>query len=198
MTHPRQPDRIGGPGPEPASERPPLPRPLNIARWLWIGAALLGLVRAYLRLSDRRQLSEDLRAALPDLSQVQLDEQINGLILFNLLYLLALLALYVSLSLRMVRGRNWARVVLTVFAGFGAFGTLGTLALMSQLGQAELVRITQVRVETSDLVFGVLVTAVELVALVLMYLPESNRYFRAARAPRPVPPGGPGSGGFLR
>ena len=195
MTHPQHPDRVGGPGDGPAAERPPLPNPLNIARWLWIAAAVLGLVRAYVRLSDRRALATELRAALPDLSQTQIDEQINALIMFNLLYLLAVLALYASLSLRMTQGKNWARVVLTVFAGFGAFGTLGTLLLMSSIGRAELLRITQVRVETTDVVFGVLVTAVELVALVLMYLPETNRYFQATKRPRapqqwaPPPPG---------
>lgn len=198
VTAPQHPDRVGGPGSDPAADRPPLPRLLNVARWLWIAAALLGLVRAYVQLSDRRQLSTDLRAALPDLSQTQLDDEINGLITFNLLYLLALLALYVSLSTRMTQGRNWARVVLTVFGGFGAFGTLGSLVLMSQLGQAELMRLTQVRVEPSDLVFGVLVTAVEVAALVLMFLPESNRFFSEAKRPRPPRSAGAPGGSFLR
>ncbi|WP_243790239.1 hypothetical protein [Saccharopolyspora gloriosae] len=194
MTAPQNPDRVGGSDSGPAADRPALPRLLNVARWLWIAAALLGLVRAYVQLSDRKQLSTDLRAALPDLSQTQLDDEINGLIMFNLLYLLALLALYISLTTRMTQGKNWARVVLTVFGGFGAFGTLGTLLLMSQLGQAELMRLTQVRVDPSDLVFGALVTAVEVAALVLMFLPESNRFFREFKRPRPpqpyVAPGG--------
>ena len=88
MTHPQHPDRVGGTGEGPTAERPPLPAPLNIARWLWIAAALLGLVRAYVRLSDRRALATELRTALPDLSQTQLDDQINALIMFDLLYLL--------------------------------------------------------------------------------------------------------------
>lgn len=185
MTAPQHHDRVGGTGSNRAADRPPLPRVLNIARWLWIAAALIGVVRVYVQLSDRRQLSTELRSALPDVSQTQLDEEINGLIAFNLLYVLALLALYVSLTTRMTQGRNWARVVLTVFGGFGAFGTLGSLLLMSQLGQAELMRLTQVRLEPSDLVFGVLVTAVEVAALVLMFLPASNRFFQEFKRPRP-------------
>ncbi len=167
--------------------QPPAPRMLELARWLWIAAAVLELVRSLWQLADRERLIKDLHNAAPQLNQQQLDAAANNGVLITLLFAAAMIVVYAGLSTRMLQGRNWARVVLAVFGGFSVFGTLVTLLTLAVLGRAEVVRLVGADIAPLDIVFSVFVTLLHAGALVLMFLPDSNRFYQRG-APRPFPP----------
>jgi hypothetical protein len=165
----------------------PVPRSVDVARWLWIGTTVLGLVRSLVQLSDRGQLIADLRKLAPQMSQEQIDNAANSGILFTVVFSLAVLALYVMLATQLVRGRNWARVVIAILGGLSAIGTVIMLIAVFSAGPAAAIRATGVAVPSApwDIAFSLLVAAMDIVTLVLLFRPESNRFFRdSARARR--------------
>ena len=170
------------------SEKPTVPRPLLLARVLWIVGVVVGMVRSYVQLSDRERLIDQLSEAAPELTQTQVDAAANSGIMFTLLFSLLSLAVFVLLSQRMVQGRNWARVVLTVLGGFNLFGTLVTLVAFLALGRQGVMELAGVQLGVWELVFGVAIMGINAAAIVMMYQPESNRFFREMRG-RPLASG---------
>ncbi len=167
----------------PVRETPPTPpRPLLLARRVWIASVLVGFVHSFVKLADRTSLIEELHRIQPQLDQVQLDSAANSGIMFTLVFSLLSLAVYVLLSNRMVQGHNWARVVLTVFGGLSSFFTLISLVTVSMLGSELITRLTGTSPGAVDMGFSAVVMVLEVAALVLMYRPESNRYFTAVRS----------------
>ncbi|MGP4015194.1 hypothetical protein [Saccharopolyspora sp. 5N708] len=186
----RQVDAFGRPVPE---QEPTVPQSLLLARWLWIGAVLIGVVQAFIQFVDRPRLIAELRQLQPQMSQQDLDAAANSGIMFTFLLKAMILMVYLLLAKRMLEGRNWARVVLTVFGGFGVFNALITVLMVSVVGPAVVRELSGVAITGMDAVFALLVMVVEVAAIVFMYRPESNLFFRAARnrrrpghPPRPV------------
>ena len=104
---------------------------------------------------------------------------------------LLIFSVVVYVASRMLRGRNWARFVLAI--GLGVFGTLsiviGPVSWLAEghtigefLAGADLMLLlfASSRVVHLIAVFG---------ALVLMFRPAANEYFRAARSARTLAPG---------
>ncbi|QIZ34916.1 hypothetical protein [Saccharopolyspora sp. ASAGF58] len=178
----QQVDAFGRPVPEPA---PTPPQALLVARWLWIGSVLIGVVQAFIQLLDRPQLIDKLRQLQPDMSQLDLEAAANSGIMFTFLLKAMILLLYVMLSRRMLEGRNWARIVLTVFGGFGIINALITVLTVSLVGSALIRQLTGVAVNGVDVVFSLVVMLVEIAAIVFMYRPDSNRFCQAMRNRRP-------------
>ncbi len=141
--------------------------------------------RTVVELADRPRLINDLRGVVPDASQDELDQLATGQVFTGLLLAVALFALYTSLANRMARGVNWARVLLTVLAGFGALvGLGGLIAIASGIPAAFGLTLSPVNTALSlvDL-------AVDVTAMVLMFVPAAAAYFTARRRPRrPSPP----------
>jgi hypothetical protein len=85
-------------------------------------------------------------------------------------------ALYLFFAFKMYAGRNWARIVLTVLGALGVLSavtpTTGSVTVNGQTFAATSYGINWVS--------GILAV----VAIVLMYLPQSNVYFREAKAHR--------------
>lgn len=171
MTDPGQVDPFGRRVPDPEVT---VPRDLQLARWLWIGGSVVGLVRSVVQLSNRALLVSELRQMQPQLTQEQIDSATNSGIMFTLVFSLAILALYVALANLVVRGRNWARVVITVLGALSVLGTVVSLAL----GPAATAQLTGVSVSPLDLVFSGVVAAADIATLVFLYRPQSNRFFR--------------------
>lgn len=141
------------------------PRLVDVARWLWISSACIGMVRFVAQLFDREMLVAEARRQNPELGQDQIDAGVNGGILFGLLIATAVLLAYTRLANAMARGRNWARIVLTVLgAASVAYGLFRLVAWAS--GAAE-----SVGVEMSAVDLGVtfVTTVLEASAIVLMY-----------------------------
>ncbi|MGW3468260.1 hypothetical protein ACWDKQ_07255 [Saccharopolyspora sp. NPDC000995] len=186
-------DAFGRPVPEPA---PTPPQALLVARWLWIGSVLVGAVQAFIQLVDRPQLIAELRQLQPAMSQMDLEAAANSGIMFTFLLKAMILLLYVMLSRRMLEGRNWARIVLTVFGGFGIFNAVITVLTVSLVGTALIRQLTGVAITGVDAVFSLVVMLVEITAIVFMYRPDSNRFFQAVRNRRTSNPTEPTGNGW--
>lgn len=172
VSRPVQPMPPADQGPE-KPQHPQPPRPVQLARQLWIVSAAVGLVRSLFQLADREALVAQIREIQPQLTQDQVDQAVNGSVVLTLLFVAALFGLYVLLANRMRSGRNWARVVLTVFGAatvlLGVFGLLGLVSgAAATLGET---------VSPLNVLVSIVVVALEATAVVLMYRPESNRYF---------------------
>lgn len=188
----RRVDAFGRPVPEP--EQPSAPQSLLVARWLWIGSVLIGFVQAFIQLVDRPALIAELRRLEPTLTQQDLDAAANSGILFTFLLKGMILLIFVLLARRMLEGRNWARIVLTVFGGFGICNALLTVLVVSVVDSRLIQELTGTAITGADVAFSVVVMAVEVVAIVFMYRAESNRFFRDKRTPGHAPfPNGNGS-----
>ncbi|MEV5543234.1 hypothetical protein AB0L13_41075 [Saccharopolyspora shandongensis] len=175
-------DAFGRPVPEP--EPPSAPQALQTAKWLWLGSVLLGVVQAFVQLLDRPKLIAELRHIQPGMTTQDLEAAANSGIMFTFLLKALILLVYLMLSRRMLEGRNWARVVLTVFGGFGIFNALITVLTVSLVGGELIRQITGVGITGADVAFSLVVMLVQLAAIVFMYRPEANRFFHAVRSRR--------------
>lgn len=143
----------------------PVPKLVDVARWLWIASACVGMLRFLAQLFDRETLVAEARRQNPSLGQDQIDAGVNGGVLFGLVIAVAVLVAYTRLANRMARGRNWARIVLTVLGGasvaFGLFrlGAWGS-GVAAELG---------VEMRTVDLAVTLVTTVLDATAIVLMY-----------------------------
>lgn len=168
--------------PTPARAKAPKPAPpklIDLARWLFILSAAIGMVRFVVQLADREMLIRELRGQQPTLSQDELDAAATGGIVFGLVLGVGLVLVYTLLANRMAGGRNWARVVLTVIAVGGIFlGVVRLVAAASGFAAAFGLAVSGV-----DLAFGVVTMLIDAVAVALMYQASVARHFKA----RPVP-----------
>ncbi|MFI9813126.1 hypothetical protein [Saccharothrix variisporea] len=157
----------------------PPPRWIDVSRWLWIGSAVVGLGRFLVQLADREMLISELRKQQPALSQDELDAAASGGVVFGLLLGGLLVLVYALLANRMAQGRNWARVVLTVFGAAGVFlGVVRLIAVGSGMAAA-----FGLVIRPADLVFGAITMVLDCAALVLMYLPSVSSHFAVSRTP---------------
>ncbi|QUH05288.1 hypothetical protein HUO13_34960 [Saccharopolyspora erythraea] len=168
---------------EPKTPTPP--RWLLLARRLWVAGVLVGFAGSFVRLSDRSALVADLRQHSPELRQDQVDSAVTSGIASSLMMSALSLLVYVMLSTRMVQGRNWARIVLTVLGGLNALGTAMLLLLIGALGFDMVNRLAGGTFTGVDIAFSVVIMFVNLAAIVLMFHPECNAYFRELRGRGP-------------
>lgn len=148
----------------------PAPRPVRTAFVLWVTAVAAGAVETVLAVG--RMLADGSGSA--------------GEIAAGLALRLAVFAAALLVARRMLQGRGWARLALTV--GLGIVGMASMVvepvrALADGRSPGEALE----QADALDLSFGACrvlhVTAV-LVAVVLMFLPAANAYFRARPAAR--------------
>lgn len=84
-------------------------------------------------------------------------------------------ALYLFFAFKMNAGRNWARIVLTV---------VGALAVLSGFSATSTVTVNGQSYSANNQVFGWIGALLAVVAIVLMFLSQSNAYFTASKAHR--------------
>jgi hypothetical protein len=104
---------------------------------------------------------------------------------------LLIFTLVVYVASRMLRGRNWARFVLAI--GLGVFGTLSiVIGPVSWLAEGHTIGEFVAGADPMLLLFAssrVVHLIAVFAALVLMFRPAANDYFRAARSTRRLAPG---------
>lgn len=163
----------------PKPPRPTPPKLVDIARWLFILSAAVGVVRFMVQLADREMLIRELRVQQPNLSQDDLDAAATGGVVFGLVIAVGLILVYTLLANRMAGGRNWARVVLTIIACGGIFlGVVRLVAAVSGFAAAFGLAVSGV-----DLAFGVVTMLIDATAVALMYQSSVSRYFTTRPAP---------------
>lgn len=162
------------------SGKPVAPRQVSLAWWFWIASTVVGVVRAVVQLSDRRMLIEQMRRTAPDLSQSEVDAAASSATLLTLLLALTIAAVYVLLANRMVQGRNWARIVMVALAALSAVGAVLMLFGMATLGSTVSMQGMSVSVDALNVVFSLIVAALDAAVLALVLHPDANRFFREA------------------
>lgn len=160
-------------------QEPGPPRFVQYARWLWIASALVGLVRSVLQVADREALVSGMHAQMPQWSQEQIDSAANGTIMSVLLLSGAIVALYWALASRLLHGRNWARVVVAVIAGLRSLSTVFVALALAAFGAEALTRMAGVPLGPTEIGFSLLTAVIDVAVLVLLFLPESHRHFKA-------------------
>jgi hypothetical protein len=154
------------------STRTTTPRPVNTAYWLYVVGAVLGLVGFVVSLillpsvvsaAEHQFQAQDTKGV--DVHAVALGAAIGGAV-FGGLIAVAFFVLTVVFAAKMRKGRNWARIVLLVFAVLHVLGLAGLATGNTSALSA---------------VLSLLVAIASAVAAVLSFLPESNAWFRAAK-----------------
>lgn len=153
------------PDPDRPSRPPVADPPVEVVRAVQFMFARVGIgvVNASITLFSGTAIKDALRAEDPALSPAEADEKYTQ-IAATAVFLAAVIAvLFVLLALRVLHGRNWARIVTFVVAGLGVLGgLLGLFAAGTDL-------------EKTVVVVGLLVdTAI----VVLLALPRANAWFR--------------------
>jgi hypothetical protein len=149
------------------------PQTVRIAYWLYIVGAILGIIGAIVLAitlpasiaSGQAALNRSLQGQSTkgiDVEAFATGAAIGGVAISGVITL-AFSILTIVFARKMLLGRNWARIVLAVFAAaqiFGAFNVVGTYGVSS------------------------LHFIVVLAGLILSFLPASNAWFRAMKPVR--------------
>lgn len=151
----------------PQEMAPPRPPTITAAVWIWIAGAVLSiavvpvllLVNAdYLIAGDRTITEESRRAG---------ELGLRTIAVFAGFGMLVTAAPYIAFAVVLRNGHNWARILLTILGALGVLSMIVTLTLELQLP------VWQPGAAICVVVIGLTVAAV-----VLQFLPASNRYVR--------------------
>jgi len=155
------------------TQEPARPKEVNLAFWLLIATAVLGLIAlpftiSYFNSPEYLDLVEQTaRDAGLSVDPNYLSATIAGATVGAVLGSLFSLAVSVTLAFLVRAGYNWARIVVTVFAAFSLFGLIGIFAAGPMVGILTLL--------------SILATVA---AVVLLFLKPSNDYFNQKKAYR--------------
>lgn len=154
---PVRPDQSGSP----AVARPTT---VTIAFWLWIAVSAVLVLSVVSALAlDRATIEDALRQADSSLTPAELDAAASLFTTFAVAIPLVFLAAFLGGAFPMRAGRNWARILLTVFGGL--------LIVLTLLGTAG-----------ANPIITVVLVALIGAAIVLMFIGQSAPYF-APRKP---------------
>lgn len=146
--------------PQPPSQQPPS---MGLAvRLMWLGAALT-VVGLFLGLVQRDEIRDFVADENPTFSEERIDEETDALTTRNVVGAIIGVALWFWMAAMNGRGRPWARIVATVLGAINILLSLIPLAagLLTPLG----------------VVMTVIGLALAVTILVLLYKPESSRYY---------------------
>ncbi|MBV9143415.1 MAG: hypothetical protein JO115_21270 [Pseudonocardiales bacterium] len=136
------------------------PKEVEISFWLWIATFVLGVLGLSVTYSQvRAQMVDQALAQNPTVDQSMV-ERFTTAVFVVVLLVGAIELLFVFL---MRAGRNWARIVLAVIGGIGVFA--GLFGLVAGAGS----------------VAGLLQLLLLIGAMVTMFLPAANAWFRPRR-----------------
>jgi hypothetical protein len=175
VVHPNQPgdgDWDGNLPPAPALQPDvaiPRPKAVDTAFQLSLASTAVGAVSTVVTmLLDSEWLHQTVRQTLSDSGLATGETEVNTMIsTFQVaigLGVVVFVGLFVLFAMKMRAGRNWARIVLTVFAGISGVSFLSGLATAG----ADLA-----------LMWSLADAAFSLAAVFYMFRPESTKYFMA-------------------
>jgi hypothetical protein len=132
-------------------------------RLMYVGAAL-SLVSLAIALTNTSAFKTAVRKAQPSFTQSQVNSTADAAIAIAIIFGLLGVGLWVWMAWANGGGRNWARILSTVFFGIDTLGLLGNLA-----------RATPVL----SMVFAVLIWLVGLATVILLWRGESATFFKS-------------------
>lgn len=164
----QQPYGAYGPGGVPAAPPPPQAPStiLNAVKLMYAGAAI-AVISLVFGLSQMGGLKDDIAADDPTLTADQIDAAYTIGILFAVVMVGIGVGLWIWMAIMNGKGRSWARVVATVF------GSLNALLFLFSL-----------TADGATVLLSLASVAVGVVALVLLYRPDSSAYYQAVTAAR--------------
>ena len=154
----------------PALQKLPAPADVRNSVRLWFASLAVGLVGGILVFATTDQAAAVQKAvnATPSLTSAQAKSTITVSLVSALVGSIIGLGIQLFFVLKLKAGRNWARIVLTVFVGMGVLRSLAAAAMGSSSGLGVVVQVVQV-------LLGV-------AAGVFMFRPAANAYFGQKRA----------------
>jgi hypothetical protein len=178
--YPQQP--YGQPYPQqPYGQQPPPapvapPGSVNGAFFIYLIAAVLAVIAIILTLTSNvwEQAIADSGA---DTSGVNVHSLVNTVKIVSVVFGVIFIALYLLFAFKMRAGRNWARIVLTVLSGLSIISSVSTTTTAVTVNG-------HVYKSSSTQLTGWIGVILAVIAIVLMYLPASNAYFKASKASR--------------
>ncbi|GAB2824167.1 hypothetical protein [Lentzea nigeriaca] len=143
---------------------PPRPATITAAMWIWIAGAVLSVaVFPVLFLTN----TDFFLAGDPSVNREMGSAGVRAMALLFGFAMLVAAAPYVAFAVVLRNGQNWARILLTIL------GVLGFMSMVAIMFIALAARVWQPGTAISIVVIGLTVAAV-----VLQFLPASNRYVR--------------------
>lgn len=140
-----------------------VPQLVNVSFWMILAAGILTLISipitiALLNSSEGQSMIQDaLDAQGTSGSEISVSSIVGVAITFVVIISLIMAGLYALVAFKIRKGKNWARILGTVFAAISLLG------------------LTQIGVGTITILLGV-------AAMVLLYLPATAPYFRKQQA----------------
>ncbi len=170
--YPQQP--YGQQQPPPAPVAPP--GSVNGAFFIYLIAAVLAVIGIILTLTSNvwEQAIADSGA---DTSGVNVHSLVNTVKIVSVVFGVIFIALYLLFAFKMRAGRNWARIVLTVLSALSIISSVSTTTTAVTVNG-------HVYKSTSTQLTGWIGVILAVIAIVLMYLPASNAYYKASKASR--------------
>src|SRR6266571_4959403 len=156
-----QPYPSGAPTPD-RPERQVAPQPVQMAVNLMYAGAALSAIELIVGLATIGSLKSAIKKADPTFTASQVHSAQVGLVAFAVFFGLLAVGLWTWMAFANKAGKSWARIVGTVLAGINTvFLLLSLIRPHASLG----------------LVFSLLVWATGVGAVILLWRPESSRYF---------------------
>jgi uncharacterized phage infection (PIP) family protein YhgE len=175
----------GGPGwgPPAGVPAPPEPREVTISFWLWVASIVVGVVGAIAAFSMLSGITEQVVAATGGggRNSGAVTTAITAALVVGAVFGVVLIALELLFTIFMRRGRNWARIVLTIVGG------LGVLSAVAGLATGSTTRIDTQVIETRSpltTVLSLVQAVLIVVAIVMFFRKPANDYFAAHGARR--------------
>ena len=146
--------------------KPKAPVPVKIAFWIWIVTAALMVISAVLTVLSKNDILNTVRKNPPKgLDASQLESYANEVVTIIAAISIIFAAFYAVMAWAMLKGKNWARITLTVVAVVGV-----VITLFSGISSY----------------FNLIGLLLALLGLILVYLPQSSEFFNAAKRARTV------------
>jgi hypothetical protein len=160
---------------EPA--RTTAPQPVRTAYILYVVSAVLGLVGFAISLAflpaataAAEQQLQGQNTQGVDVHAIAVGTAIGAAVIGGIIAI-AFAVLTIVFAAKMRKGRNWARIVLLVFAALHVLGLIGLVAGATPILSA---------------VLSLLVAITAAIAAILSFLPESSAWFRSMKAAQPT------------
>lgn len=148
----------------PSSTDRPIPLPLKgVVAGVIAGMVLLIALPVWMMI-NREAVGESIMLDTPSLDPARLDLQINLAIVYAVVMHALDVALTIWLTVKLVRGRNWARIALTAYLVIAS-----GLSMISAAAGSDY------------LMFVIPTDAIHLIMIILLWAPPSVRHFFAVR-----------------
>lgn len=140
------------------------PREVDWATALLLVTAVLGVITTIIQLTDKSGTIRAIRDAQPHWSDQKVQDAYNTGRWISIVLGGVFFVLYILLVLQLRKGRNWARIVVTVLLGLGVISGLSSVSQPATGANKTL---------------GVLGLVIDIAVLVLLYLKPAADYYRA-------------------